>query len=315
MQSESTASAIGEIKRVGPETLPQYVELWNRFWPDLSISTELMEYDDRELPEPHRERRYMAWQDGRPIAYAYTQTQLGAPDGNWHLSVGVSEDCRNKGLGSLLLKTIEEEMQARKVTKSFTQVRESDSATLAFANSRGFFEERRDFFSVLDIQAFDKPMGQPTGIEFATAAQLDSDAFRRAFHAVFEEIRLDVPRATEPEPFTFDDFQTIFFGDPNLLPDGTMVATHNGEFVGFSVAFNNARDGFIDQGLTGVKRTHRGRGIAQALKTRLIHWAKNQGHRQIQADNDSRNAAMLAVNESLGFVRQEALIYMGKSYS
>ena len=50
-----------------------------------------------------------------------------------------------------------------------------------------------------------------------------------------------------------------------------------------------------------VEESHRGRGIAQALKVRGIMWAKIQSMPIIRTDNDSLNAPMLAVNRKLGY--------------
>jgi mycothiol synthase len=61
-------------------------------------------------------------------------------------------------------------------------------------------------------------------------------------------------------------------------------------------------------GLTGVLRSHRRRGIALALKLRGIAYAKALGRPTIKTWNESNNRAMLAINEALGFVKQPAWI-------
>ena len=54
--------------------------------------------------------------------------------------------------------------------------------------------------------------------------------------------------------------------------------------------------------MTGVRRRYRGRKVAQALKILAVQQARARGVAQIETGNDSRNAAMLAINRKLGFV-------------
>ncbi len=58
---------------------------------------------------------------------------------------------------------------------------------------------------------------------------------------------------------------------------------------------------------------YRGLGIATALKLRTIEYAQRDGYRVIRTFNSSRNDAMLAINQNLGFVRQPAWIGFWKS--
>jgi hypothetical protein len=57
-----------------------------------------------------------------------------------------------------------------------------------------------------------------------------------------------------------------------------------------------------------VKRGHRGRHIALALKVRSILYAQSRGVPVVKTWNEQNNRAMLAINERLGFVRQPAWI-------
>ena len=51
---------------------------------------------------------------------------------------------------------------------------------------------------------------------------------------------------------------------------------------------------FLWQGLTGVRREARGRGIAMALKLRTVRYALDKGVEHIKTWNDQRNQPMLA---------------------
>jgi mycothiol synthase len=130
---------------------------------------------------------------------------------------------------------------------------------------------------------------------------------------VFSVVRLDVPRADPPSPISFEFFDKNVMNDAELVWDASFVALENQAIVGFTGAYRGAKDGWLDQWLTATLRTVRGRGIALALKVRQIQAAKNLGFTTIRTDNDTRNAAMLAVNAKLGFVRQPAVLTLSKT--
>ena len=55
--------------------------------------------------------------------------------------------------------------------------------------------------------------------------------------------------------------------------------------------------------MTGVARPYRGKGVATLLKLRGIRYPQEHGNQKLWVFNDSVNAAMLGLNEQLGFVR------------
>jgi GNAT superfamily N-acetyltransferase len=62
----------------------------------------------------------------------------------------------------------------------------------------------------------------------------------------------------------------------------------------------------LHQGFTGVLPSHRGRGIATALKLRAIAHARGLGVRAIHTRQHAGNAPMLHLNARLGFRRGPA---------
>lgn len=68
----------------------------------------------------------------------------------------------------------------------------------------------------------------------------------------------------------------------------------------------------IEQELTGVLPSHRGRHIATALKAEAARWAKANGNTSIRTDNAKSDDAKLAVTTKLGFGRDRGMIEMEK---
>jgi GNAT superfamily N-acetyltransferase len=62
-----------------------------------------------------------------------------------------------------------------------------------------------------------------------------------------------------------------------------------------------------------VLREHRGKGIAVALKLKVLDFARKNGFDNIRTFNASTNEGMLGINMKLGFKRDLAWITFEKS--
>jgi mycothiol synthase len=87
-------------------------------------------------------------------------------------------------------------------------------------------------------------------------------------------------------------------------PQAFFLAKWSEHYVGWSSLSRSAAGlGAISVGDTGVRPAFRRRGLASALKAETIVFAKQQGYRMIFSK--TANPAMLAVNEAIGFRREE----------
>jgi mycothiol synthase len=60
--------------------------------------------------------------------------------------------------------------------------------------------------------------------------------------------------------------------------------------------------------MTTVIRSHRGRGVAEALKRTEIAWAAAHGYRQLTTSTHSDNEPMRRLNEKLGYRELPAIL-------
>jgi mycothiol synthase len=68
----------------------------------------------------------------------------------------------------------------------------------------------------------------------------------------------------------------------------------------------------VEQGLTGVRDEHRGRGLGKWLKAETMFFVRDElpEVRYINTGNADTNAAMVSINERMGFKRcQTELCY------
>jgi mycothiol synthase len=219
---------------------------------------------------------------------------------------------RQRGYARQLWQAAQDHLQQLAATTLSLRVSEDDAIALAFAAKFGFVERKRDFESTLDLLAFDLSPWQAqfevAGIEFATWQQLDSPSFQQQIYDFWQVVREDVPRGEPLAPISFEFFMQNIYQASDFLHQTSQVALAGGEIVGFSATFRAGIDGWLDQWLTASGRDYRGRGIALALKLRQIETAKALGFTTVRTDNDTRNAAMLAINEKLGFARLPMVI-------
>ncbi|HEY8704077.1 MAG TPA: GNAT family N-acetyltransferase [Gaiellaceae bacterium] len=88
-----------------------------------------------------------------------------------------------------------------------------------------------------------------------------------------------------------------------------VVALEGDEVVGYARLYAMpGHEGRLENGLTAVRRSHRRRGIATALKNAQIAWAAEHGYREIVSSMVEGNAAMRGVNKRLGYRELPALI-------
>jgi GNAT superfamily N-acetyltransferase len=87
------------------------------------------------------------------------------------------------------------------------------------------------------------------------------------------------------------------------------VALDRGRVVGYAVlAPRAAQPDVLEHEMTGVLRSHRRRGIAEALKRTQLAWAAAAGYRQLVTSTLTDNTAMRGLNLKLGYSERLASI-------
>jgi len=115
-------------------------------------------------------------------------------------------------------------------------------------------------------------------------------------------------------PVPFDMWREHLVDAPWAIPEAYFIAVVGGEYAGVSSLFRPQIGDWLNQGLTGVRRTHRGRGIATALKVRTVQYGRDHDVREIRTWNEINNQRMLAINGKFGFVRQPAWLTFQKEF-
>ncbi len=310
-----------EIRAFTRDDLSGIVELWNLVRPNQQRTLDEAISDLDTLEAQYQTTFFVIELEGQIVG----ASEIYRHPGMYHPhkffgNIFVHPNHQKKGIGTALYQQTFQFLTALEAISFRTQIAESDAHSFQFATTRGFSESKRDFESLLEVKDFDfsrfAGLENVDGIEFHTAKELDSTVFRQAFFDCFTATRADVPRSQTASPISLEFFQEQVLGDEYFLWEGTQIALDpkTDVILGFSGVYQGAREGWMDQWLTATRREARGRGIALALKLRVVKYALEQGYSTIRTDNDTRNAPMLAINDKLGFVRQTALISVVKFY-
>ena len=126
---------------------------------------------------------------------------------------------------------------------------------------------------------------------------------------VAREATPDIPGEEEGDIGTLEEWLERDMRGASDDPRAVFAALEHGEVVGYAkLSFSEESTERAFHDLTGVRRSHRGRGIAGALKRTQIAWAKANGYTSLQTSNEVRNEPIRRLNERYGYVLEPGVV-------
>lgn len=261
--------------------------------------------------------RWLALIDGRIVGSAYVGQSSWVPPATTLLHVAVHPDHQKRGYGRVLLERAEATSAERGGERTFSWTEETWPRSMRFLDRAGYEVVERRWESTLDLSRCDPGKLQDavdrvisSGIRIMSVASFSAECgeWKRALHRLYTDVERDVPAPFPIQVVPFEDFESLSLGR-RFVGDGFFVALDGDELVGLTEPqLVDDVPGAIEQNLTGVRSEYRGRGIASALKSRAAIWATRAGYTSVRTQNAESNAAMLVVNERLGFERKRATV-------
>lgn len=147
---------------------------------------------------------------------------------------------------------------------------------------------------------------QAAGIRLLPLAAWDDRARVEKLHVLNERTMQDAPH-TVRVPETLHDFEKRLNG-PDRPHDRYWIALDGDRPVAVSYLKYPPVRGAVWTGFTATDASHRGRGIAKAVKLQTLAQAVELGVPVVLTDNDSENAPMLHINERLGYRRRPGFV-------
>lgn len=217
---------------------------------------------------------------------------------------------RRRGAGSALYNAISAWTAGRGLSEIEVPVPDNDPGSLAFAQRRGFAEERHEVGLVLHLTEITPPEIQPPdGVEILTWAQRPELA--RGMYDVAVEALPDIPGFEDDDIEPFGDWLAHDMQGSGDRPEATFIALAGEEAVGYAkLSMTGANPAIAYHDLSAVKRAWRGRGIAQALKAAQINWALASGYTELHTRNEERNEPIRRLNARFGYRPGIGRIYL-----
>lgn len=303
-----------------PQDYAAVVDVLNASNPSWPLTPELLQTWDEARDPALFHTEVVAECGGRIVAAgSIDHDDFAFEDWRYFGQMGVHPDFRGQGIGAALHDELLRRVRERgaREVRTMSSDEAVDAPGRAFLEKRGYvaawerYESRLDTANV-DLSRFDDLLASVAaeGVEFRSLTELANEPERnRWLHELDWELFQDVPMGTVLTKRPLESWVKQELDDPSLALDLSFVAIRpglndplTGPCIGYSTLGSNP-SGFYYIGMTGVKRSDRGKGIAKALKVAAMRALNALGGGEIRTFNDSPNVAMLSMNEQLGFKR------------
>jgi GNAT superfamily N-acetyltransferase len=184
---------------------------------------------------------------------------------------------------------------ARAIGKDGLEVWTTDETpeVVSFLEARDYAIVRQYVISELDVAA--APAPDPPGVPLTTFAERPDLA--EQLYSVACEAYADQPGRSENRMSPFAVWRSWGL-DPHPA-DAYFIALDGGRVLGYG--YLERDDDQWKNGFLGLVRDARGRGLARAIKSAQIAWAKANGVPTLRTANEVRLPQMLALNAGYGY--------------
>jgi GNAT superfamily N-acetyltransferase len=323
--SEQRTLSLG-FREFQPSNYERLVVIYNANYPDYPISVAERRSRDESLDRTKYLLRRFECTDLEQDRIVGFGELMNLPDmyhpRKFMVNILVDPPRQGRGIGRAIYNRLNEELAHLNAILAWALIKEDLPQRIEFFKKRGFSEKTRLWESRLDLTTFDAApfrsyveKSLKEGITFTTLAeeQPRGQESLGKIHELVQLIAADMPREAPFTPLTYEQWETFSLKNPQLLAEGFIIAKDGGKYVGLSNVHRiDTEPNVLHQDDTGVIREYRGRGIATALKLKVIEYGKKNGYRMVKTWNDSDNWPILTVNTKLGFKRQVGWIMMEK---
>ena len=299
----------------------RFVAFRNHLRPESPRSVDELRHFEAQRAADEYHGRFLLEQNGELIAATSYVRDMNFLSGNAFIFDLLLESERF-GLAGALYEHLLGVLEPYNPVSLRVHVREDWQHWPAFYAELGFEEYERRWASVLNLASLEPDKfvwalakAQGAGITFKTLADLPDDtSTQRLLYSVVVELLGDVPFAEPLEIWPFELWRERWWDNPTMNPESYFLAFDGSELVGVSELRKAERADTLHTGLTGVRRNWRRQGVAQALKLKAAEYAQKRGVTTIDTQNHSSNRPMLLINETMGFVKQPAWLYLKKDF-
>jgi RimJ/RimL family protein N-acetyltransferase len=287
--------------------------------PDEPRDPVTMENNWRNPEEKMRIERFIGEIGGVPVGYAHHRHSDWArsPKRFGNVTGDLVPTHRTAARIDALFAVMEERAKTEGARKLTAWSWDDDELRVGAITMRGYREERHQRFWELDLVANRAALETMANRSRARMREekiqvltIDRDGDPEKWNKLWqmsEEAIHDVPTTVPYTGSSFDDFMK-WMRSPGLHEDRIWIARHREAVIGVSILSYPPKRGVVSTDWTGVARAGRGRGVARAAKCETVMQAISLGVDRIRTDNDSQNAPILHINETMGYKRRPDMI-------
>jgi len=294
----------------------------NAVFPQYAMTADAWRHIDETRPAKCLFHRDMIEVNGEPVAFGdFGQSQWAFHPHKFNFNIFVHPDHEHPEIRPLYFEHAMAALAEHDPIAITSAMFEDRETHLDFLAEMGFKEIKRDLESVLDVTTFDasrfahiSEKMNAGNIQIVSLRELqDTDPdWKQKFFELYWAFALDVPSTAPPVKQSLEEFEKGTLDYPDFTADGCFIALDGYVYVGLSHAWIDQLDNErLNGSLTGVIRSHRRRGIATALKLRLIDYAIQYGAKIITTGNDQNNP-MYQINVALGFKSRPSWLTFAK---
>ena len=242
--------------------------------------------------------------DGRMVGAALVHSTPARVDGHLDAALAVDVPFRRQGIGRAMAATLIGALHHHPHTTLHAKVSDQEPGGRRWAEQLGFVEHAHTFESLLNVNHV--PLAELVAARTALRHQgygvvqvrdAKDPQWEKVYDLVTELLKDEPAMQSEMLP-PFRQFAGTFLKSPHL--DATFVLAQGDEWVALSGLQRNSPEAAYTW-MTGVKRSHRGQGLARSIKLLTVDYARSAGIQTMCTANDSRNGPMIAVNRGLGY--------------
>lgn len=244
-----------------------------------------------EAPARHG-RRVVALVEGQVVGYGAAALNIyTSVEGAATLTVSVVPHARRRGVGTALLTDLQRHLTS--IGAQHVECFATDDS-LGFAEAQGFTPSRPVRYLGLNL---DGELPVPPAVQPALLPM--SEVEPSAVYECDVEASLDEPGDVPFDAVSYEDWLRDLWQSPRLDAALSRAAVDGDRVVAFT--FVERADTRVWSGMTGVRRSHRGQGLAKAVKAHALAAARSAGATQAFTSIDESNSPMRAVNSWLGY--------------
>jgi GNAT superfamily N-acetyltransferase len=262
------------------------------------------------IPPEARMLQLVAQEQGTVVGFGLALLKVTTKEpGVGFVVCAVHPDHRRRGHGSALYESLEAHLGTLELRRAQGHALDRPEI-VAWARARGWTRGSSARYSALNLESLPPIPPAPADTTLVNLAALTPEVVYRLDMAA----TADEPGDVTHTGTSYDLWLQRLWKSPDLNHEVSQVALVDGVPAAHTFVETNLETGRCWSGGTATLPAYRGRGLAKVLKSVALRKAAAVGITTAITANDYTNAAMLAVNDWLGYRAIDSQVSMLKSF-